>query len=104
MQKHSRDQCEVDRVWRVKREMRWHSWERCLRDTMCQRHWHDRIREHECLGVRPKRYLVEKDGYVDSNKPPRHPGKTSSRSRIVLDRNHTLPPLTFSSSCIDTYC
>src|SRR5258708_34588760 len=91
VQKHSGDQGEVDQVWCVKREMRWHSWERRLRDTMCQRHRYNRIGEHECRSFRSKRYLVEKYSHVYSDEPPRYPGKASSWSCVVLDRNHTFP-------------
>src|SRR5258708_39411249 len=76
--------------------MRWHSWERRLRDTMCQRHRYNRIGEHECRSFRSKRYLVEKYSHVYSDEPPRYPGKASSWSCVVLDRNHTFPLLTLS--------
>src|SRR5438876_2512934 len=93
MQKHRGDEREVDWTRCVKWEMRRHSWQRRLRNTMCQCHRHNRIREHECLGVRAKRYLVEKYYHVYSDEPPRYPGKTSSRPCIVLDRNHVFFPL-----------
>src|SRR5438552_13252286 len=70
MQKHRGDEREVDWTRCVKWEMRRHSWQRRLRNTMCQCHRHNRIREHECLGVRAKRYLVEKYYHVYSDEPP----------------------------------
>src|SRR5215472_2603512 len=93
MQKHSSNQREVDRAWRTKREMRWHSWERCLWNTMRQRRRYHRICEHECRGVGPKRYLVKKYNHVYRNEPPCDPGKASSWPCIVLDRNHLFSPL-----------
>src|SRR6266487_415972 len=96
MQKHSSDQRKIDGNWCVKWDIRWHSWERCLGDTMCQRHRHNRIREHECRGIGPKRYLVEKDDHIDRDKSPCDQGKAPTWSSIIFDRNHTFPPIALS--------
>src|SRR2546421_12921411 len=91
MQKHGCEESKVNRAWRMKWQIGWRSWQRSLRNTMYQRYRDSRVREHKCWRLRPKRYLVEKDSDVGCNKPPCHPGESSSRAWIVLKRNHALP-------------
>src|SRR5579859_497188 len=89
---HGSDEGEVDRVRRVKGEMRGHPREQCLGYAMYQRQWYDRIGKHEGWSVRAKRNLVEKDDDVGNNQSPCHPGKAPARPWIVLDRNHVFFP------------
>ena len=96
------DEGKIDQIRRLKRQTRWHPRERGLRNAMRYRRGYNPIRKHKRRGIGTERYLIQKDHTIYNDQPPRDPWQTSSRSCIILNRNHKLPPAPLQVGM--TYC